>query len=457
MFERGDRVAEAARARFPGGVRIAGGPADIEARLAATRSALDSGAPAVYEAAFLEDEVFVSVDVLERQGPGFSLVDVKSALRLRDEHVPDLALQVHVVRRAGVPVHRAEVMHLDRECCAPDLSNLFTRVDVTPEVELLLPQVPGYVEAQRRMLDGGLPRVAPGAQCDAPSPCPFAARCWPERPRDHVSAIWRIGDRAGELASRGVVHIADVPPDFPLAGPAARQVRAARTGRLVVERGLAGALARWRRPIAFLELACVQPAVPVWPGCHPYDPVAVLLSCHVEDGDGYRHAAWLASDAADPREALARSLLAACQGAGTILAWDGPFERGRIEELAQAIPREARRLVVLAARIEDLGRLVRDHVYHPDFGGRFTLDAVLPALLPGEGLDDLPGLRGGAEAAALERLVLHGAHLDAAERAGMRRRVAERGERDTWGMALVTERLRELALPVRPLVVDRLP
>ena len=40
---------------------------------------------------FLADNVFVAVDILERTGNGYSMIEVKSSTQLKDEHLPDAA------------------------------------------------------------------------------------------------------------------------------------------------------------------------------------------------------------------------------------------------------------------------------------------------------------------------------------------------------------------------------
>ena len=75
----------------------------------------------IYEASFLAGGVFVSVDILERERNGYVLVEVKATLDVKEEHLPDVALQLHILRQAGLRVTRAEVMHLNRDCRHPDL------------------------------------------------------------------------------------------------------------------------------------------------------------------------------------------------------------------------------------------------------------------------------------------------------------------------------------------------
>src|SRR5260370_688702 len=115
----------------------------------------------------------------------------------KPEHVPDAAVQVHVLRRSGLPVERVEVMHLNPQCRYPDLSNLFVREDVTAVVEGVLIGVPDELAAQARMLAGPLPDVPIGDHCSKPPQCPFIERCWPTLPDHHIHSLYHA-DRPKE-------------------------------------------------------------------------------------------------------------------------------------------------------------------------------------------------------------------------------------------------------------------
>ena len=88
---------------------------------------------------------------------------------------------------------------------------------------------------------------------------------------------------------------------------------------------------------------------------------------------------------------------------------------------------------------------MRDHVYHPDFGGSFSIKKVLPALVPELGYDDLEIQDGGSASAALETLLLDTDALSAAKRQELRRDLLRYCERDTFAMVRLHERLRALA------------
>src|SRR6266700_729027 len=96
LFDQGRQVGELARTRYPGGVLI-DLPHDARAeRVAATRELLDAGAPAIFEATFIADNTYVAIDVLEKQGDGYHLTEVKSSSSLKEQHIPDVAIQARV-------------------------------------------------------------------------------------------------------------------------------------------------------------------------------------------------------------------------------------------------------------------------------------------------------------------------------------------------------------------------
>ena len=434
ILDRGTRIGEVARQQFPGGILIAGD----ERRVQATREAIEAGASVIYEASFVADDTFVAVDALERTPAGWKLVEVKSTLSVKEEHIPDAAVQLHVLERSGLNVQAVEIMHLNRDCRHPDLANLFARTDVTARARALLPAMPARIAAQLDVLRGSLPVVATGPHCSAPHPCPFQSRCFAPLPEHHVSSLYRGGRRVAELLAGGVERIEDIAE--PLEGIRERQRRAVQTGALVVEGDLGAAVGAFAAPVAFLDFETVSPAVPCWPGCAPYQSVPVQFSVHVEHPGQIVHHEWLAEGPEDPRRPLAMALLEACAAAGTIVAYGASFERRLIGDLAAACPDLAPGLLDLAARLVDLLPLVREHVYHPDFDGSFGLKAVAPPLT-GLGYEDLEVAGGDVALAALDRLLFDPV-ADGDARAKLRSDLLAYCARDTWVLVLLLRRFR---------------
>ena len=94
-------------------------------------------------------------------------------------------------------------------------------------------------------------------------------------------------------------------------------------------------------------------------------------------------------------------------------------------------------LSALHDRVEDLLPIVRDHVYHPDFLGSFSIKDVLPALVPDMSYDDLDIQDGEVASAVLEAMLLGGDRIPPSEKRLLRRNPFKYGERDTLAMVRV--------------------
>ncbi len=101
LWDQGRQVGQAARTRYPGGVLIDLPYNAYAERIAATKAALASGAPAVFEATFSSGGITVAVDVLEKQGAGYRLTEVKASNSQKPEHIPDVAVQARVAAASG--------------------------------------------------------------------------------------------------------------------------------------------------------------------------------------------------------------------------------------------------------------------------------------------------------------------------------------------------------------------
>lgn len=453
-FDQGTEVGRLARRYVPPGELIDAPFWDLDGKISATYAALgrELPAPTLYEATFCADRTYAQVDILEHiRSPvlhgqplrTFSLIEVKATNRLKPEHIKDVALQVHVARSSGVVIERAEVMHLNPECQYPDLGNLFVRDDVTALVEGALLDIPGEIAVQRDMLHGPLPEVSVGDHCRRPYDCPFVERCW-QFPKHHVSTLYRIPRKqVVDYESLGYETIGDLPTDLELNVIHARQVRAVRSGQMVVEPTLGSGLREFVAPLAFLDFETVSLALPVWEGCRPWEMIPAQFSCHVEHRARLTHFDWIATGSADPRPAIAEAVVRACAGARSVVAYYANFERDCLRRLARAVPALAPELNDVAERLVDLLPLVRNHIYHPDFGGSFSIKRVLPALVPGLSYADLAIGEGELASVELMRLMFD-ERMSGDERTRLRENLLRYCERDTWAMVKLWQRIRGL-------------
>jgi hypothetical protein len=87
----------------------------------------------------------------------------------------------------------------------------------------------------------------------------------------------------------------------------------------------------------------------------------------------------------------------------------------------------------------DLLPVIRDHVYHPVFGGSYSLKSVLPALVPSMSYDGMQ-VADGKAAGLLWETFIRG-HSGEAEREKKRKALLDYCEQDTLGLVKILELL----------------
>ncbi|MEO6223261.1 MAG: DUF2779 domain-containing protein [Vicinamibacterales bacterium] len=421
MFGVGHQVGAIAREAYPDGILI-GSDDNLERAIVETEVALYARRP-VFEATMRHDDVLVRADLMLPEGDGWHMAEVKSTASAKPYHVGDVATQVWVARACGVQVDRATIRHIDRafrldvrraSLQRRQYEGLLMDTDVTTEVEDLLPQFPTTVNEARATLEGAEPGIGTGDHCTKPYACPFHAYCSaaePARPHYPVTLLPGGAGRkvANELRREGHEDLVTVPADR-ITHPGFQRIHeATMTGVPYRDAdGASAALDGWAWPRHFLDFETIGHTVPVWVGGHPFEQAPFQFSCHVVQRDGSRsHSMFLDLSGDDPSRACAEALLSHL---GSILSTSGcivsysAFERGCIRTLAQRLPDLAPQLLLLESRIVDLLPVVREHYYHRDMLGSYSIKAVLPALVAELTYAALDGVKDGlmAQAAYLE-------------------------------------------------------
>jgi predicted RecB family nuclease len=444
-FDQGRQVGELARATFPEGVLVTS-RGERDERLHTTASLLAAGAQLLFEPSFQADGVFVSIDVLQRDATACSLIEVKSASSQKVEHIPDAAVQAHVLAANGIDVQRVEIMHLNGDFVHPDVGDLFVRTDITEQVRGRLSMIPGDIERQLDALAGPLPDIGIGMHCFEPRACPFLERCWPNDP-NHIKKLYLVGPKkAASYLQSGIDTIDKLPKDAKLSPVAQRQRRALASNALIVEPTLAKALEPFNvQPLGFLDFETVSRAVPVWNGMSPWGQAPAQLSYHQSLPDGtYRHDEHLAEGADDARPLLAHKLVELTKDAAKVVTYS-PFEKTQIRGLQKTVPELAQPLRELEEKLIDLHPVVRENVYHPGFMGSFSIKYVLTPLVPDLTYHDLVVVNGLMASVQIARLLFVADRIAPDERPRVRTELLEYCKRDTWAMVRLLQRLRDLS------------
>lgn len=451
ILDMGTEVGELARKRFPGGRLVTAGYRQTEAALAQTAMYLaDPAVPAIFEAAIMADDVLIRVDVLERvcaaegEITGWRLIEVKSSTKVKDVHLEDLSLQYHVLVRAGLPVIGSHLMHVNTGYHYSggeiDLAELFAMQDLSTAVLDRQETVVDRLSAMKAMvLRPEPPAIEPDQHCLTPYECPFWAHCTKQKPARWIFHLPGTKHVVNQLAEQGVTTIDQIPDGTKLS---LAQRRVKDNAEWVSEK-LNAALQTVRFPVHHLDFETVMLAVPRFAGTRPYQAVPMQWSNHIEQESGELvHHEFLHAEGTDPRKPLAEALLDSLGSKGSICVYS-PYEKSVIEQLAEVLPEWRVALRALVKRLWDLHPIVRDHYYHPDFDGSYSLKEVLPALVPSLGYSDLGIQEGGHAAREYYRMVF--VESDWIERARIQEALLAYCKRDTLALVELRRMLGEKA------------
>jgi predicted RecB family nuclease len=388
IIKQGREVGMLARQLFPGGVDVRSEGLDQAIR--ATRELIaNPEVSAIFEGTFEHGGVLVRVDILHRRRDGWRLLEVKSTTDVKDHHVDDVAIQHRVVRRSGIDLVSSCIAHVNRDYIyqggAIDVHRLFRVRNLTRRVEKLQPKLPSQLRSQFSVLGmREAPPIASGPRCSHPVTCEFFDHCNPPLPDDHVLRLPRIhASEVAKLVARGVQLIHDIPENYSLAPRLRRACTSVQSGKPWFGPKLKDELETLKYPLSFMDFETVSPCIPRFPGMRPYDHLPFQWSVHIqrEPGAAPEHVEFLATDASDPRPAFVSALCDALGNRGSIVVYHQQFESQRLTELASWLPEFSGRIEKIQRRLWDLLPIIRDHIYHPAFGGSYSLKSVLPALV----------------------------------------------------------------------------
>lgn len=286
----------------------------------------------------------------------------------------------------------------------------FVGEDVTDTVNSLKQAVPDYLSTFKRVLHRDVePNVLIGKNlCNRPHGCPFKTSCWAFVPKNSVFTIPKIKDpEATSLAENGILHLSDLPADFPLTSAQSIYVNSVLENKPKINPvAIRQELAKLQYPIHFLDFEADRPVIPRFDGFKVHEEFPFQYSCHVLQSDGVvTHHEYLHTDTTDPRLPLLQSLLAHISDQGSIVVYNRSFEGRILRGLAESFPEHTSELQSIIDRLWDQLTVLRKHYEHPDFCGSKSLKAVLPVLVPSLSYKTLD-IQEGGDAPAVWNLML---------------------------------------------------
>ncbi len=449
LIDLGRQVGKMAARLYPPGSSIGeGSPRSQEAAQSTMALMPGPNGHTVFEGAFVHDGLMVRVDILEKLGDGkWNLIEVKSSSSLKEEYLPDVAVQYYVLKGLGVNLNAAGILNLNDQYVYDgrrlDLKELFKFSDLTKDVIGWQREIEPHLRKCKEILGAVTPpKVSPSRHCEKPYRCEFWNHCTRSKPEFWITELYGITDKKlQELVSIGIEDIRRIPADYPLTALQAR-IRASIIAQEDFHTpGLAHELKLVDYPIHFLDFETIAPAIPRYPQTKPFQSLPFQWSDHILYENGkIEHRQHLGLNDQDPREEFTRTLLEAIGDKGSIFTYGG-HEKQIINQLAEHLARYQSKLIALADRFRDLEAAIRKNYYHPGFHGSFSLKAVLPALVPPMGYDHL-AIREGSLASLEYLRMLEPATL-AEERERIRNNLLAYCAHDTLGMVKIRAKLLE--------------
>ena len=490
-FASGNEVGDLAMGLFGDFVEVtahgAEGRLDLAEMVRRTREEMERGTEVICEASFSftrstreegagQDEMthYCAVDILRREGDGWSIYEVKSTTshvadvatmskELIDKigkYAKDIAFQKWVLEQCGVKVNGTFLVTLNGDYFRQgdlELNHLFNIIDMKDLVANESVKVPAQSGMAHRTLQlQAEPAQEIGLHCYSPYKCAFWEYCTRHLPVPSVFDVYGGTGKAGFTAAKkfdcyhaGIVTFEQLSQKS-IGKIQDMQIHCCLNHTEYIDRkGLKTFLDKVTYPLYFLDFETMQQVLPEYDGTKPYQQITFQYSLHYieQEGGELKHTAFLApSNGTDPRRALAEALCRDIPMNCCIMAYNDPFEKGRIKEMAEAYPDLAVHLMNLHGHIIDLLIPFRKgYCYTPAMGGSFSIKSVLPALFPND--DELnyhnlnPLVQNGGHAMTLFPRIKD---MPADEALAARQALLEYCHLDTLAMVRVWEKLRDL-------------
>ena len=416
LFDQGHEVGDLAQSLYPGGVLITEDYLHIPQAVETTEKVVQAGAPTLYEATAIHDRYMARADILHQVEPGsneWDIIEVKSATKVKNEYLYDLAIQKYIFEGAGYSIRKTILCHLNNQYIRKgplEIGELFTLSDETDKVNRLAVKINLMTEKLLQVVDSTtVPEIPIGGRCDKPYGCPFIGHCWKNIPEDSVFTLINGRELSDDLYQRGIVKIADIPQATSLSTKQRRQVEVAQTNEPYWGfKGVNMFLKELEYPLHFLDFEGYNPAIPPYDSIRPFQQTPFQFSVHIQEKPGAEliHYEFLPTGEGDPRETLMKKLLEAIGPTGSVIVYYAQYEAGVIRNLAELFPKHNAPLQSIIDRISDLIAPFKSRdILYPDFLGSASLKSILPVLVPDMTYKGMGIGEGGAASMAYVKLI----------------------------------------------------
>jgi len=452
-MDAGYEFEEHAEKLFPNAIKIGFTyPAEYRTMFSRTAEAWKNGAKCVAQGMYKSGELTCITDVLEADGDGYTLTEIKSSNSDKPEHVMDLAFQRIVLEANGYNIHKCQVLHANskyRRDGDIDPNALTQITDVTDKVKKILGKTEAdAIKAVSVVNSDRIPDIDPLlATSDAFADwLEIRKELEPKLPNNSIYNLPKIGHRiAKNLIAENIRTVDEIQKYSALLshGTAKYWKALSKGGQFINTVQLRHFLDSIEYPIYYLDYETAANPVPIWDQTSPHQQVPFQYSLHIkrDPNTEIEHFEYLHGNTDCPINGLLLSLSEQIETEGTILVWYQAFEKKRNEEMALYNPEYASFLSSVNDRVIDLmDPFTDDLIMDPAFMGSNSIKDVLPVMIPEYSYNDLEIKDGGSAASEWQRVTLS----EAADKVTVYTDLKKYCERDTEAMVLIHEKLIEL-------------
>ena len=450
IFDTGNEIGELAQKLFPCGEEVAWNDGDFQGTLSQTQELIKKRNP-VYEASFSANSAYARADILLPVGrSAWDIIEVKSSTGVKDINISDVAFQKYCYESTGLKISKCHLMHVNNEYVRQGELNpkeLFAIEDVSEAVSEKIPQVPRKISEMLEVIKlKACPNVCVGIHCTDPYVCPLYDKCHTFLPEHNPLNLYRFSKKkAYKLIRDGILDISKLPEGTSLNDKQSIQIDCIRQKKeFINKQEIQDFLKGLRYPLYFLDFETYAFAVPPFDGTKPYQQIPFQFSLHIQDSkdSGLVHHSFLAEGKNDPRPKFIERLREVLGENGDIIAYNAPFEMGRLKECGKFMSEHKPWILTVNARFVDLLKPFRDfNYYNPKQHGSNSIKAVLPALV-GKSYEGMEISEGGTASREYVRVAF--GDITPEDRAKVRKALEEYCKLDTKAMVDIINKLKAL-------------
>lgn len=454
IMETGNEVELVARKLFPNGILIERRDAKGQET---TQSHIAKKQEILFQPIFIKNGYLAAIDILKfkPETKDYSVYEVKSTSSVDEKvHYHDLAFQINLLRKCGLKINKAYLIHLNSEYVRSgelNIGQLFKIVDVSSEVESVSESVVAEMEEALKYLSQD---SEPKGFCcctykGRSRHCSTFQHANPEIPEYSVHDIARIGNskaKLKELIDNNIFHIDKIPAHIKLTDIQQSQVDTYNLNKVLVDKEkIVEEFNTLIFPLYFLDYETFPAAIPRFDGFSPYNQIPFQYSVDIlksaESKPEHYEFLYVGSD--DPSRSFAESLQKHLGTSGSIIVWHKGFECGRNDEIANRIPEMKSFMDSLKERVYDLEDIFRKQYHiHRDFRGGTSIKRILPVLVPELSYKDLEIQDGGTAAETWNKIT--GGYFVEVDKKKAIRNLKKYCERDTYAMYAIWKHLADL-------------